>query len=154
MTSADDGRRYRELVDGISTVMLTTADLSARPLTVQRNDDDGVTWFLVSDQAAWLDEATSGSGSSVGIAFQSSDTWVSAVGRATVVRDPALVEELGDPVSGAFFDEGETPVALRVDVERAETWSSAGKLSALLEIGKGLITGEKAEPGERESLRP
>lgn len=146
---SDDGRRYRELVDGISTVMLTTRDLSSRPLTVQRNDDDGVTWFLVSDRASWLDDLDD-----VGIAFQSSDTWVSAVGTATVVRDPDLVEALGDPMSGTFFDEGEQPVALRVAVERAETWSSPGKLSALLEIGKALVTGEKAEPGRRESLQP
>lgn len=110
---SDDGRRYRELVDGISTVMLTTADLSARPVTVQR-DDDGVTWFLVSDSAAWLDHLDE-----VGIAFQSTDTWVSAIGPATV---------------------------------GAAAWAAPGKPSALLEIGRGLVTGDKAEPGRRESL--
>ena len=144
---AADDAAYRDLVEGIPTVMVTGDDLLGRPLTVQRVDDDGVTWFLVSSKATWLAGVD---GRDVNIAFQSKDTWVSAVGHAMVVPDPGL----GDPVSGAFFDEGETPVALRVDVQRAVAWSSPGKLSALLEIGRALVTGGKAEPGRRESLAP
>lgn len=142
-----DGVAYRDLVDGIPTVMVTGDDLLGRPLTVQQVDDDGVTWFLVSDEASWLAGAD---GRDVNIAFQSTDAWVSALGHAMVVPDHGL----GDPVSGAFFDEGETPVALRVDVRRAETWDAPGRLGQLLEIGRALVTGDKAEPGERGSLRP
>ena len=142
-----DGVAYKDLTDGIPTVMVSGSDLLGRPLTVQRVDDDATTWFLISAEADWLPSVD---GQDVNLAFSSKDTWVSARGTATVVPDHGL----GDPISDAFFREDETPVGLRVDVARAETWDAPGRLGQAIEIVRAVLGDGEAEPGERGSLQP
>lgn len=142
-----DGVAYRDLVDGIPTVMVTGGDLLGRPLTVQQVDDDATTWFLISAEADWIPSVD---GHDVNLAFASKDTWVSAVGAASVVPDHGL----GDPLSKAFFRDDETPVGLRIDVRRAETWDAPGRIGQLVEIVRAVVGGGEAEPGERGSLSP
>ena len=145
--------RLNALVGGIRVAMLTTeapmGTLQARPLTVQRVDESAI-WFLVDADAQWV----SGRLDAVNLSFVDGDTWVSASGTATLVRDPGVLEELGDPVSDAWFDEGTDPAAMRVDIIRADYWDGPGKLVQLLHMGKAAITQEPPDMGERGVIRP
>ena len=151
---AETGARLTELVKGIRFAMLTSADdtggLHARPLTPQRVDDDGTVWFLVDADADWV----SASMTSVNVAFTDSDTWVSATGSATLVKDQAVLEDLGDPESDAWFQEGTTPAALRVDVAEADYWDAPNRVVQLLKVGKALVTRSQPDIGERGVVRP
>ena len=152
--TAEGGRRLTELVDGIRFAMLTTTDaagdLPARPLTVQRVDDDGTVWFLVDAEAAWI----TGPMTSVNVAFTDSDTWVSATGTAQVVTDRAALEELGDPESDAWLKESTTPAALKVSVGEADYWDAPNRAVQLLAAGKALLTGSQPDIGDRGVVRP
>ena len=151
---AETGARLTELVKGIRFAMFTTADdagaLHARPLTVQRVDDDGTVWFLVDADAEWVSSAMP----SVNVAFTDSDTWVSATGSATVVTDRAVLEDLGDPESDAWFQEGTTPAALKVSVGEADYWDAPNRVGQLFAVGKALITRSQPDIGERGVVRP
>ena len=148
----DAGARLKELVSGLRSVMVTTPDeaggLSSRPLTLQRADDDGTIWFLVDADAQWI----TASMGPVNVAAATSDTWLSISGTAQVVRDDAVLDDLGNPVNDAWFPEGTTKAALRIDVDRADYWSGPGRLGQLFQIGKGMVTGERPDLGERGRL--
>jgi general stress protein 26 len=152
--TTESAAEFSDLVDGIRVAMLTTVDttgaLQARPLTVQRVDEEGAVWFLVDAGAEWITDRMP----SVNVAFSNGTTWVSATGSARLVLDPGVIADLGDPVSDAWFEEGSTPAALRVDVGRADYWDGPGKLSMLLHLGKAAVTGSQPDTGERGVIEP
>jgi general stress protein 26 len=153
-TTTASGSRFASLVEGIRVAMVTTVapdgSLHGRPLTVQRTDEDGTVWFLVDAQAEWLTEQLG----PVSVGFTDSDTWVAASGTASLVTDQALLSDLGDPVSDAWFEEGSHPAALRVDVNRADYWDGPGTLVQLVQLGKAAVTGDQPDMGERGVLEP
>ena len=152
--TSENAAQLSDLVDGIRVAMLTTADatgaLQSRPLTVQLIDDQGAVWFLVDAAAEWIEDRIP----SVNVAFSDGTTWVSATGSARLVLDPAVIAELGDPVSDSWFEDGSTPAALRIDVGRADYWDGPGRLSMLLHLGKAAVTGSRPDMGERGVIEP
>jgi general stress protein 26 len=147
MTDPTPTRTLAELADGIRVAMLTLAGpagLEARPLTVQQVQGD-VVWFLVGDGADWLG-AVDGPAH---LSFVDDRTWVSATGRASVVQDPATIEELGDPVSGAWFEEGQCPLALRFDVDHGDWWTAPNAAKVAIGLVKAKVTGSEPDIGER-----
>jgi general stress protein 26 len=153
-TTTADGARFDELVSDIRVAMFTAPDaageLHGRPLTVQRVDDDGTVWFLVDAGAEWIQPRFS----AVNVAFGDASTWVSAAGSAEVVKDQSVVDDLGDPVSDAWFEDGASPAALRVDVTRADYWDAPGKVVQLAKLGKAAVTGSAPDMGERGVVEP
>jgi general stress protein 26 len=149
----DGSERLQALISGIRVAMLTTVApagaLQARPLTVQKFDGSAV-WFLVDAEAEWIGDRLD----SVNLSLVDGDTWVSMSGSATIVRDPYVLAELGDPVSDSWFTEGSTPAALRVDVDRADYWDAPGKLVQLLHLGKAAVTHERPDMGDRGVIEP
>ncbi len=148
-----DGAKVQELVDGIPIAMVTTrtgAGLCGRPLAVQRVDEDGTLWFLVDRHAEWV-------GADLGVAnvaFSDTTTWVSATGPATTTDDPAVLEDLGDPVTDTWFEDGAEPVALRVAVEHADWWDAPGRLRQALELAGAKLRGHQPDMGERGVAEP
>ena len=139
-------RSLAELTDGIRVAMLTLSGrggLDARPLTVQKVDGDAV-WFLVGDGADWLD-AVDGPAH---LSFVDDKTWVSATGSAGLFRDPAVIEELGDPVSDAWFEEDQDPLALRFDVQHGSWWTAPSAPKAAIGLVKAKVTRTEPDIGE------
>ncbi len=144
-------RTLDDLTDGIRVAMLTLdgpGGMDARPLTVQRIDGDDV-WFLVGDQADWLD-AVDGDAH---LAFVDDKTWVSATGPAELVRDPVILEGLGDPISDAWFQEEQSPIALHVEVDRGSWWTAPNAAKAAIGLVKAKVTGDQPDIGEHGELR-
>lgn len=140
-------RSLADLTDGIRVAMLTLqgpGGLEARPLTVQQVEGDAV-WFLIGDGADWLD-AVDGPAH---LAFVDDKTWVSATGRAHLVRDAATIEELGDPISGSWFEEGQDPLALRFDVDHGDWWTAPNAAKVAIGLVKAKVTGSGPDIGER-----
>jgi general stress protein 26 len=152
-TTTETATRFDELVKGIRVAMLTTFDragaLHSRPLTVQKVDS-GVVWFLVDAHTGWLNDDLE----VVNVAFADGDTWVSATGSAELVLDLNVMEDLGDPVSDAWFSEEATPAALRVDVRRADYWDAPGRLVQLVHMGKSVLTQQPPALGDRGVIEP
>lgn len=149
----DDARTLAQLTDGIPIAMLTSAGpdgLNGRPLAVQRVDDGGVVWFLVDRHADWVTDDLG----TVNVAFVDTTTWVSATGPATTTADPAVIEDLGDPVTDTWFADGAEPVALRVAVARADWWDAPGRLRQAVELVSAKVTHRQPDMGERGVAEP
>ncbi|MDY7103469.1 MAG: pyridoxamine 5'-phosphate oxidase family protein [Actinomycetota bacterium] len=151
---ADDPTTFSELVDGIRVAMLTSAEpdgrLRSRPLTVQRLDDDGTVWFLVDADAEWGPDTVR----EANLAFVDDDRWVSAAGHVQFVTDTATLDDLGDPISDAFFTDGSERAALRVLVDHADYWTGSGTLRRLIDLGAAAITGSRPDLGDRGVVQP
>lgn len=149
-STTETTRTLADLTDGIRVAMLTlrSADgLEARPLTVQKVDDDDV-WFLVGDGADWLD-AIDGPAH---LAFVDDKTWVSATGTAGSFADPAVIEDLGNPVSDAWFEEGQSPLALRFRVEHGSWWTAPNAAKAAIGLAKAKFTKSEPDIGDHGSV--
>jgi general stress protein 26 len=150
---SDDGKKVQELVDGIPIAMVTTRNrdgLCGRPLAVQRVDDDGTLWFLVDRHADWV-------GLDLGVAnvaFSSDTTWVSATGAATTTADRAVLDDLGDPITDTWFEDGAEPIALRVAVDHADWWDAPGRLRQALELAGAKLRGHQPDMGDRGVAEP
>ncbi|HEX2575191.1 MAG TPA: pyridoxamine 5'-phosphate oxidase family protein [Aquihabitans sp.] len=141
-----------ELVRGIRIAMLTTEGplgLQGRPLSVQRVDDDGrVVWFLVGHDAPWLPSVTG----PVNVAFVDDTSWISVSGTGSVTSEPAVLEDLGDPVSDAYFNEEAEPLALRVEVGHVDWWTAPGRLRQLAGFAKAIATDQAPDVGDRGAI--
>lgn len=149
--TATAARTLPELADGVRIAMLTSAaptGLDARPLTVQRVDDDRV-WFLVARDAEWV-PATAGH--PVNVTMTDGDRWVSISGTAAVVTDPGVLDELGDPISDAWFGDEHQPAALRIDVDHGDWWASASAPRVAIELVKARLTGATPDTGARGTV--
>ncbi|WCO68180.1 pyridoxamine 5'-phosphate oxidase family protein [Iamia majanohamensis] len=150
---SDDGQQVQDLLEGIRVAMVTTPGpdgLCSRPMTVQRVDADGVVWFLVDADADWVPSGEV----EANAAFVDDDTWVSLAGTATLVTEEATVARLGDPVSGAWFQDGASPAALKVVTTHADWWTAPGRLRRVLNIAGGVLSGHRPDMGDRGSAEP
>ena len=143
----------RKQVDGIRTVMFTTTDsfgrITSRPMTVQRFGDDDVIWFIVDRNADWVDTSVT---EPVNVAFvDGAKAWVSVSGTARYLRDQAILDELWDTVTDAYYPEGgsdsEDAWLIEVTPERVDWWTNASTLGFFYEVAKAQITDERPEEG-------
>ncbi len=136
----------QDRVEGNRFAMITSIDergtLSSRPVTVQRFDDSGDLWFLVDRNADWVGPLHGGP---VNASIADDRTWVSFAGRASLVTDSAKIDELSDPMSETFFEDGAEPVALHIVTDRIEWWASPNKAVQIVELAKAKLT--DSEPG-------
>jgi general stress protein 26 len=148
-----DGQTLKDLVSGIPIAMVTTTTrglLRGRPLAVQRVDLDGTVWFLVDRHADWV---TTDLGV-VNIAFVDTTTWVSATGSATTTDDQRILDDLGDPVTDTWFEDGAEPVALRVVVDHADWWDAPGRLRQAVELIAAKVGDRQPDMGSRGVSEP
>ena len=142
---SDDATHLRDLVGELRTVMMTTGDLHGRPLSVQRIDDDATTWILVDPRAPWME----GDLGRVNLTWVDDDRWVAAVGVATCVDDRAVIDDLRDPIADSFFEDGASPVALRIAVDHADWWTAPGTVARGVRLLLGVVRGQQGDIGDR-----
>ncbi|MEO6512503.1 MAG: pyridoxamine 5'-phosphate oxidase family protein [Nocardioides sp.] len=157
--SRDDRARRRavEIAQDARFCMVTSTAtggaLHARPMTPQQVSDDLEAWFFISRSSEHAADVMAQP--RVNLSFEGSSDWLSVAGRATVVDDRRLVEEMWNPVVEAWFPDGpadEDVVLLRVDADSAEYWKApGGRAASLLSFVKAKVTGEPME-GESGSF--
>jgi general stress protein 26 len=146
----ETSRSLEDLTAGIRVAMLTLDGrdgLEARPLTVQKVEGDLV-WFLVGDGADWIGDADG----PAHLSFVDDKVWVSATGTAGVFRDSQVIEDLGDPVSDAWFKEGQSSLALQFDVHHGSWWTAPNAAKAAIGLVKAKVTGTEPDVGDHGSV--
>lgn len=159
-THSDARQKLGELINGIRIAMLTTVDadgsLRSRPMGTQEAEFDGSLWFFTDASSHKVEEIRGDYHVNVSYADADRQTYVSVSGRATLVRDRQTAERYWSPVMKAWFPGGlDDPnlALLRVEVDSAEYWDAPSSTMAhLYSLTKSLLTGERAQPGENETL--
>lgn len=143
----------KDRIDGNKFAMVASIDergtLSSRPVTIQRLDDEGDLWFLVDRNADWVLPLDGGP---VNAAIADDRTWISFAGRATLVSDRATIEDLKDPMSATFFEDGAEPVAMRIVTDRIEWWAAPNRAAQFIELAKAKITDNEPDLGESGAI--
>jgi general stress protein 26 len=156
----EDVKKVAELMKGIHFVMLTTINpdgsLHSRPMTTQEVEFDGDLWFFTSASAHKVEEVNRQHQVNVSFANTDKQTYISAAGVATLVRDRKKMEELWKPPYKVFFPKGlDDPdlALLKVSVHTAEYWdspsSAAGRLYSFV---KAYATGDVSALGDHDTV--
>lgn len=159
-TNDDEARvKVREMLDSIRTVMLVTTKpdgtLHARPMAHQAIEDDTVWFFHVAGTPKAF-EIAQDSDVLLAASNPSSQDYVSAKGKARVVKDPAKAKALWSESARVWFPKGAEDPELEliaVTITGAEYWDSPSSV-ALHAYGyvKALATGERPQGGENKKV--
>ncbi len=158
-TDAETKRKLWSMMKDIGTAMLTTEDggnLRARPMVASQGEFDGELWFFTRASSHKVDEVKNEHHVGVTYADAGSQNYVSLSGRATLVKDKALVQAHWAESMRTWFPKGiDDPEAalLKVSVDAAEYWDapSSTMIHAYGYI-KARLTGESPHPGGNEKV--
>ena len=149
----DQRELVSEIMKDTRIAILTYVDelgrLVSMPMGTQDFEDPGTVHFIThadSDKMAAI-----AANPSVNVAYSSGKGWVSLSGNAARNDDRALLEELWDPSASAFMDGGpEDPnsTLLTVTADSASYWESPGKVATVVQMAKGVVTGDDPDLGD------
>jgi general stress protein 26 len=152
--------KFKEKVKKVKFAMLTTieedGEIHTRPIATNEMEEDGSLWFFTKAHSAKVEEVKQDQRVGLSYSDPDGDTYVTASGTASVVRNRKKIEELWNPTLKAWFPKGlEDPdiALLKVMPDRAEYWDEAGgKLVTLFKIAGALLQGKKHRSSEHEKL--
>lgn len=123
----------------------------SRPLAVQEAEFDGDLWFFTEDPSPKADDIRANP--QVNVSISSDKGYLSIAGTAMLTKDRAKIDELWSASVKPWFDGKDDPsVALiKVDADTAEYWSmDTPRVVAAFKIAKGMVTGERPDPGKND----
>jgi len=157
-THDDPTATVAEIMEKTDIAVLTYVSLDGRlvsmPMGTQDFEDPGTTWFITersSDKVRAIEADPR-----VNVSYSSKAGWVSLAGTAHVSDDRAKLRELWDASAGAFMSGGpDDPesVLLRIDGDTAEYWESPGKAALVVQVAKGLVTDDRPDLGDNDTVQ-
>jgi general stress protein 26 len=158
MTTHDDQLGIvAEIMNDTDIAVLTYVSLQgalvSTPMGTQDFDSPGTTWFLTerdTDKVRAIQADPR-----VNVSYSSKRGWVSLSGTARVSDDRRKLEELWDASAGAFMSGGPedaSNVLLEIDGATAEYWESPGKVSAAVQLAKGLVSDDRPDLGDNDTV--
>ena len=158
MNSQQDGmNELVKIVKDADIAILTTVNpqgqLVSRPLAVQEAEFDGDLWFFTEDPSPKADEIRSNP--QVNVSISADKGYISIAGTATLTKDRAKIDELWSASVKPWFDGKDDPsiALIKVDADTAEYWSlDTPRVVAAFKIAKGMVTGERPDPGKNEVI--
>ncbi len=155
-----DIKKLAGLMKGIKFAMLTTVEedgsLHSRPMTTQEVEFDGDLWFFTRADSPKVWEAGHHRQVNVSFAESEKNTFISASGVATLIRDRGKMEELWKAPYKIFFPQGlEDPeiALLKVTVEKAEYWdSSPTAIGRAFDFARAYLAKDPGKLGEHAKV--
>ncbi len=156
----DEIKKLAELMKGIKFAMLTTVEedgsLHSRPMTAQQVEFDGELWFFTRVDSPKVWESQHHRQVNVAFADPEKSKFLSASGRASLIRDREKIKQLWSPVLKIFFSGGiDDPELglLKVTVDKAEYWDSAAtSIGRAFDLGKAYITKDASKLGDHAKV--
>lgn len=136
---------------GVRVGMMATrhedGSMHSRPMGTHHAEFDGVLWYLTELDSEKVTDTETDPDVMIAYADPDSQTYISVSGRASIVRDRAMIEELWSEPARTWFPRGKDDpnlAAIRVDVQHAEYWD-APSATMVYAYGymKSLATGER-----------
>ncbi len=157
---ADEVKKLASLMKDFRFVMLTTVEnegvLHSRPMATQDVEFDGDLWFFTGAHSPKVWESDHHPQVNVAFSNPEKNTYISASGTATLVRDKQKLQEYWKPVYKTFFPKGlEDPelALLKVTVEKAEYWDSPSTaLGRAFNFAKAYVAKDPGKLGEHAKV--
>jgi len=150
-----------EMVKGVRTCMLITNEMNAdnisgRPMSISKIDDDGIIWFFTKASSPKVDEIEESKKVSIAITNESSNNYLMIHGTATLVNDKSKMAALWSAIMKAWFPLGlDDPdmTLIKVVPDEVNYWdSSSSKMVVLFNLLKALVTGKEYAEGEHGKI--
>ena len=129
MSPTDPISKLNELIQGISTAILTTvrpdSSLHSRPMASQPIDDSGAFWFLTGSNTEKVEAVRTIQRVNLAFLDHTTDRYVSVSGFCELVRNGAKAKSLWKPEYKTWLPGGlEDPdlVLMKIVVQEAEYW--------------------------------
>lgn len=153
--AASDADRVWELMDNISTCMLTTHDgerIRSRPMAAFVRRDEDAIYFLGDARQHKDDEIERNP--NVGLAFADGQKFVSVTGQASVSQNKAKIKELWSPMVKAWWDSPDDPNIrlLTVTPDDAQFWEGPGKIVGTIKMLAAAATSSRPNYGENRKV--
>ncbi len=153
--------KFIEMVKDSKVCMLITSEkntenLSGRPMSISKIDDDGTMWFFTKASSYKVEEIEESKKVSIAIVNESSQNYLMIHGTATLVDDKSKMKELWSSIMKAWFPLGlDDPdmTLIKVVPNEVEYWdSSSSKMVVLFNILKAIVTGKEYQEGEHGKI--
>ena len=146
----------KDFDNAILVTRLADGRSHARPMAVAEIRPDGDIFFTTDIHSPKIAEIAANP--DVVVTFQSGAQFAAVGGRAEVVRDRALIEELWSEAWKIWFPGGKTDPALcliRVDGREGEYWDNAGAqgIKRAFQTAKAYIKGQTPELDEKQNAK-
>lgn len=149
-------------IKDVRVAMLTTLEndgsLQSRPMYTQQVKFDGDLWFFTADDSGKVAEVQRDSDVNLAYVEPKDSLYVSASGKAEIVKDAAKIDELWNPSLKAWFKQGQDDPSLallRVRVTSAEYWDdNHSKMGQLFGMAKAAMTDETYTGSEHGVVKP
>jgi len=153
--------KFIEMVKGVRTCMLITNEknadnISGRPMSISKIDDDGTMWFFTKTSSYKVDEIEESKKVSIAITNESSNNYLMIHGSASLVNDKTKMAALWNSILKAWFPLGLNDpdmILIKVIPNEVNYWdSSSSKMVVLFNMLKAIVTGEVYEEGEHGKI--
>ena len=150
-----------EMVKGVRVCMLITNErnaenLSGRPMSISKIDDDGTIWFFTKSSSYKVDEIEESKKVSIAITNESSNNYLMIQATAKLVNDKTKMKELWSSILKAWFPLGlDDPdmTLIKVTPNEVNYWdSSSSKMVVLFNMLKAIVTGKEYAEGEHGKI--
>ncbi len=142
MSDVDIEHKFWKAVKADRTVMVGTAKVPPRPMTLLLDPDVAKTgWIFTSRQNELLVGMKAKIDAQAAFASKGHDVFASILGTLSIHNDRAEIDRLWNPFVAAWFKDGKDDadlVLLRFDMDSAEIWSDASSAIAGLKIILGV----------------
>ncbi len=158
-THENQVEKAKELLSSFNSGMLVTSAMDerphARPMMIAEVDNDGMLSFVTALSSLKVDEIRRRP--SVVLTMQSANAFVSAVGDAKVVTDPAEKRRVWALGADLWFEGPEDPEAalIQLQPETVEYWDQRGfnSLRFMFEAVRAAATGDEPRDDPRQHAR-
>jgi general stress protein 26 len=146
----------KDFDNGILVTRLADGTSHARPMAVAEIRADGDIFFATALESPKVAEIAASP--DVVVTFQSGSQFASIAGRAEVVRDRALIEQLWSEAWKVWFPQGKSDPSLcliRVDGREGEYWDNAGAqgIKRAFQTAKAYLKGRTPEIDEKQNAK-
>jgi len=150
-----------EMVKDVRICMLITNEenpenLSGRPMSISKIDDDGTMWFFTKASSFKVDEIEVSKKVSIAIINENSNNYLMIHGTATLVNDKTKMKELWSAILKAWFPLGlDDPDMTLIKVTPSEVnyWDgSSSKMVVLFNMLKAIVTGKEYAEGDHGKI--
>lgn len=149
LTQQDVVEKLRNTKLAMLTTALPDGTLLSHPMSIQGVSEDVDVWFFLALDGGQADALRGDP--HVNLAVAEAGSWLSVAGRARLVEDRALIEQLWTESAREYFPQGaEDPNLglLQLSGDSAQFWGMpGGKVSGLAQILKARVTGDQPPGG-------
>ncbi len=149
------------MVKDVRTCMLITNEknaenLSGRPMSISKIDDDGTIWFFTRASSYKVDEIEESKKVSISITNESSNNYLMIHGTAALVKDKTKMKELWSSILKAWFPlglEDTDMILIKVTPNEVNYWDgTSNKMVVLFNMLKAIVMGKEYAEGEHGKI--